>query len=248
MVLLPIGVPGAQASGQGPATGVADGIGRPRRYTTDRSGMDWRRASRREDLPFVADLRLVLTVPTVRRSTTPAGPEKTAAKRAGSWSATRARHMRYAGALPVAPPLDPACRAPPNRVVLARRHPPPRGVPSVRRCRAGARATRSAGARAGGTASQAQLRRAGAAGGVGAGSGRRPGVGDRGAHIARRLSEGKIKREAIRCLERHLVRTICNTMTSTPGDAPLRPSPRQRSNAWPPSCSMSTARCSTRAR
>ena len=34
-------------------------------------------------------------------------------------------------------------------------------------------------------------------------------------YIARRISEGKTKREAIRCLKRHLVRTIFNTMTPT---------------------------------
>jgi transposase len=39
-------------------------------------------------------------------------------------------------------------------------------------------------------------------------------------YIARRLSEGKTKREAIRCLKRHLVRTIYNTMTTTSGNAP----------------------------
>jgi transposase len=39
-------------------------------------------------------------------------------------------------------------------------------------------------------------------------------------YIARRLSEGKTKREAIRCLKRHLVRTIHKTMTTTNGNAP----------------------------
>ena len=39
-------------------------------------------------------------------------------------------------------------------------------------------------------------------------------------YIARRISEGKTKREAIRCLKRHLVRTIYNTMTTTNGNAP----------------------------
>jgi transposase len=39
-------------------------------------------------------------------------------------------------------------------------------------------------------------------------------------YIARRISEGKTKREAIRCLKRHLVRTIFNTMTRNPSDAP----------------------------
>jgi transposase len=34
-------------------------------------------------------------------------------------------------------------------------------------------------------------------------------------YIARRLSEGKTKREALRCLKRHLIRTIYNTMTPT---------------------------------
>jgi transposase len=34
-------------------------------------------------------------------------------------------------------------------------------------------------------------------------------------YIARRLTEGKTKREAIRALKRHLVRTIYNTMTPT---------------------------------
>jgi hypothetical protein len=31
-------------------------------------------------------------------------------------------------------------------------------------------------------------------------------------YVARRLSEGKTKREALRCLKRHLVRTVFNTM------------------------------------
>lgn len=39
-------------------------------------------------------------------------------------------------------------------------------------------------------------------------------------YIARRLTEGKTKREALRCLKRHLVRTIYNTMTTTSGSAP----------------------------
>jgi transposase len=39
-------------------------------------------------------------------------------------------------------------------------------------------------------------------------------------YIARRISEGKTKREAIRCLKRHLVRTVFNTMTTTSGNAP----------------------------
>jgi transposase len=33
-------------------------------------------------------------------------------------------------------------------------------------------------------------------------------------YIARRVSEGKTKREALRCLKRHLIRTIFNTMTT----------------------------------
>ena len=39
-------------------------------------------------------------------------------------------------------------------------------------------------------------------------------------YIARRLSEGKTKREALRCLKRHLVRTIFNTMSPTPSQTP----------------------------
>jgi transposase len=39
-------------------------------------------------------------------------------------------------------------------------------------------------------------------------------------YIARRLSEGKTKREALRCLKRHLVRTIYTTMSNTTGNAP----------------------------
>jgi hypothetical protein len=39
-------------------------------------------------------------------------------------------------------------------------------------------------------------------------------------YIARRLSEGKTKREAIRCLKRHLVHTVFSTMTTTSGNAP----------------------------
>jgi transposase len=38
-------------------------------------------------------------------------------------------------------------------------------------------------------------------------------------YIARRTSEGKTKREAIRCLKRHLVRTIFNTMTANALDS-----------------------------
>lgn len=34
-------------------------------------------------------------------------------------------------------------------------------------------------------------------------------------YIARRINEGKTKREAIRCLKRHLIRTIFNTLTPT---------------------------------
>jgi transposase len=39
-------------------------------------------------------------------------------------------------------------------------------------------------------------------------------------YIARRINEGKTKREALRCLKRHLVRTIHNTMTTNPVNAP----------------------------
>ena len=39
-------------------------------------------------------------------------------------------------------------------------------------------------------------------------------------YIARRTAEGKTKREAIRCLKRHLVRTIYNAMTPTPDQTP----------------------------
>jgi transposase len=39
-------------------------------------------------------------------------------------------------------------------------------------------------------------------------------------YIARKITEGKTKREAIRCLKRHLVRTIYNTMTTTSSDTP----------------------------
>jgi transposase len=39
-------------------------------------------------------------------------------------------------------------------------------------------------------------------------------------YIARRISEGKTKREALRCLKRHLVRTIYNTMTPTRSTTP----------------------------
>jgi transposase len=39
-------------------------------------------------------------------------------------------------------------------------------------------------------------------------------------YIARRLSQGKTKREALRCLKRHLVRTIFNTMTPTHDETP----------------------------
>jgi transposase len=39
-------------------------------------------------------------------------------------------------------------------------------------------------------------------------------------YIARRISEGKTKREALRCLKRHLIRTIYNTMNNTNANAP----------------------------
>jgi len=39
-------------------------------------------------------------------------------------------------------------------------------------------------------------------------------------YIARRLTDGKTKREAIRCLKRHLVRTIFNTMTTATRETP----------------------------
>jgi transposase len=39
-------------------------------------------------------------------------------------------------------------------------------------------------------------------------------------YIARKIAEGKTKREAIRCLKRHLVRTIHNTMIHTTRDTP----------------------------
>lgn len=39
-------------------------------------------------------------------------------------------------------------------------------------------------------------------------------------YIARKISEGKTNREALRCLKRQLVRTIFNTMTPTPGQTP----------------------------
>ena len=45
-------------------------------------------------------------------------------------------------------------------------------------------------------------------------------AGAAGHYIARRLSEGKTKREALRCLKRHLVRTIYTTMTPTPRETP----------------------------
>ena len=38
-------------------------------------------------------------------------------------------------------------------------------------------------------------------------------------YVARRLSEGKTKREALRCLKRHLVRTVFNTMTTPTANA-----------------------------
>jgi transposase len=34
-------------------------------------------------------------------------------------------------------------------------------------------------------------------------------------YINRRIADGKTKREALRCLKRHLIRTIFNTMTPT---------------------------------
>ena len=39
-------------------------------------------------------------------------------------------------------------------------------------------------------------------------------------YITRRISEGKTKREALRCLKRHLVRTIHHTMTTTTRETP----------------------------
>jgi transposase len=39
-------------------------------------------------------------------------------------------------------------------------------------------------------------------------------------YLARRLTEGKTKREALRCLKRHLVRTIYNTMNQDNANAP----------------------------
>ena len=39
-------------------------------------------------------------------------------------------------------------------------------------------------------------------------------------YVDRRIAEGKTKREALRCLKRHLVRTIFNTMTPTPSETP----------------------------
>jgi transposase len=39
-------------------------------------------------------------------------------------------------------------------------------------------------------------------------------------YIARKITEGKTKREAIKCLKRHLVRTIYNTMTTISSDTP----------------------------
>jgi transposase len=40
------------------------------------------------------------------------------------------------------------------------------------------------------------------------------------AYIARRIQDGKTKREALRCLKRHLIRTIYNTMTPANANAP----------------------------
>ena len=39
-------------------------------------------------------------------------------------------------------------------------------------------------------------------------------------YIARKIAEGKTKREAIRCLKRHLTRTIHKTMTHTTANTP----------------------------
>jgi transposase len=39
-------------------------------------------------------------------------------------------------------------------------------------------------------------------------------------YIARKIAEGKTKREAIRCLKRHLVRSVYTTMTATPDQTP----------------------------
>jgi transposase len=39
-------------------------------------------------------------------------------------------------------------------------------------------------------------------------------------YVDRRIAEGKTKREALRCLKRHLVRTIFNTMTPTTSETP----------------------------
>jgi transposase len=39
-------------------------------------------------------------------------------------------------------------------------------------------------------------------------------------YIDRRIAEGKTKREALRCLKRHLIRTIYNTMNNNPINAP----------------------------
>jgi transposase len=39
-------------------------------------------------------------------------------------------------------------------------------------------------------------------------------------YIIRRLTEGKTKRDALRCLKRHLINTIYNTMKTTSGNAP----------------------------
>jgi transposase len=38
-------------------------------------------------------------------------------------------------------------------------------------------------------------------------------------YVARRLAEGKTKREALRCLKRHLVRTVFNTMMNPTANA-----------------------------
>lgn len=39
-------------------------------------------------------------------------------------------------------------------------------------------------------------------------------------YISRKLTEGKTKREATRCLKRHLARTLYSTMTPLPHETP----------------------------
>jgi hypothetical protein len=39
-------------------------------------------------------------------------------------------------------------------------------------------------------------------------------------YVARKTAEGKSKREAMRCLKRHLIRTIYNTMTPSSAAVP----------------------------